>query len=51
MLAKYKVQVTDVVINPDQVGAPPNAIVPNNSAFHLLIRNLRASRVIPVRAG
>jgi hypothetical protein len=40
MLAKYNVTVTDVVANPEQDGAPESVfVVPNNSAFHLLIKN------------
>ena len=40
MLVKYTVRVTDVVANPDQGGAPESVfVVPNNSAFHLLIKN------------
>jgi hypothetical protein len=37
---RYSVPVTEVVTNPEQGGAPEHAfVVPNNSAFHLLIRN------------
>ena len=40
MLAKYTVRVTEVVSDPGQGGAPEGVfVVPNNSAFHLLIRN------------
>jgi hypothetical protein len=40
MLTKYTVPVTDVVRNPDLGGAPDSAfVVPNDSAFHLLIEN------------
>jgi hypothetical protein len=40
MLTKYTVPVTDVVRNPEQGGAPESAfVVPNNSAFHVLIVN------------
>jgi len=40
MLAKYIVRVTDIVANPGEGGAPESAfVVPNNSAFHLLIKN------------
>jgi hypothetical protein len=40
MLTKYTVPVTDVVRNPEQAGAPESVfVVPNNSAFHLLIEN------------
>lgn len=40
MLTKYTVPVTDIVRNPEQGGAPESLfVVPNNSAFHLLIEN------------
>jgi hypothetical protein len=40
MLTTYTVPVTAVVRNPEQEGAPDSAfVVPNNSAFHLLIKN------------
>ena len=40
MLAKCTVRVIDVVPDREQGGAPESAfVVPNNSAFHLLIRN------------
>ena len=40
MLAKYTVRVTEVVANPEQGGAPDSVfVVPNNSAFHLLLKN------------
>jgi hypothetical protein len=40
MLAKYSVLVTEVVVNPEQEPPPEGVfVVPNNSAFHLLIRN------------
>jgi len=37
---KYSVIVTEVVANPEQGGAPEQPfVVPNNSAFHLLVKN------------
>jgi hypothetical protein len=40
MLTKYTVTVADVVRNPEQGGAPDRVfVVPNNSAYHLLIAN------------
>jgi hypothetical protein len=40
MLAKYTVRVTEVVANPEQGGGPESVfVVPNDSAFHLLLKN------------
>ena len=40
MLVKYTVRVTEVVSDPGQGSAPESVfVVPNNSAFHLLIKN------------
>ena len=40
MLTKYTVRVSEIVANPEQGGAPEGVfVVPNNSAFHVLLKN------------
>jgi hypothetical protein len=52
MLAKYTVRVTEVVSDPGQGGTPEAAfVVPNNSAFHVLIKNQGPEAVTVTRTA